>query len=383
VSTLTALRWQNATDFLVLTIAFYGLLRWAREARALRIAFGIAGLHAAALLALHFGLVVTSWVLNGLALTGVVLLIVVFQPEVRRTLMHLDSRLRLWTQSGPSRSSARTSIGEAVFSLARSRLGSLIVLVRRDSVTELTDDGIALDARISRELIESVFQKSSPLHDGALIIHGDRIIKANVVLPLTQRRDVPTMFGTRHRAAMGLAERSDAIVLVVSEQRGEVRVMRGRENWRVGDTVGLLGVLSSLETPTRTSLTRRALRLLTSDVRVKLAAAGLAAMVWSLWFLAAATTFRTVSVPIEFSNVPQGMDVSGQSATRLEIELRGSPWVMDTSSLTELIARFDLSHAKEGLQTLQVQPDTVELPPGTVIDRVSPKTVNVRVGPRH
>ncbi len=381
--TFTAFHWQSVTDFLVLTIAFYGLLRWAREARALRITFGIAGLHAAALIALHFDLVVTSWVLNGLALIGVVLLIVVFQPEVRRTLMHLDSRLRLWTQSVPSRSSARASIGEAVFSLARSRLGSLIVLVRQDSITELTDDGIALEARISRELIESVFQKSAPLHDGALIIQGNRIIKANVVLPLTQRRDVPTIFGTRHRAAMGLAERSDAIVLVVSEQRGEVRVMRGRENRRVSDTVELLEVLSSLETPTRTSLTRRSLRLLTADLRVKLAAAGLAAVVWSLSFLGAANTFRIVSVPIEFSNVPRGMDVSGQSATRLQIELRGSPWIMDTSGLTDLIARFDLSHAKEGLQTLQVQPDTVELPPGTVIDQVSPDTVNVHVVPRH
>jgi hypothetical protein len=274
-------------------------------------------------------------------------------------------------------------MGEAVFSLARSHVGSLIVLVRKDSVTELTDDGIVIEAHISRELIESIFQKSSPLHDGALIIHGDRIIKANVVLPLTQRRDVPTTFGTRHRAAMGLAERSDAIILVVSEQRGEVRVMRARENRPVRDTAELLEILSSLETPDKTSLVRRSLRLLTSDLRVKFAAAGLAALVWSISFLAAATTFRIVSVPIEFSNVPRGMDVSGQSANRLQIELRGSPWVMDTSSLTELIARFDLSHAKEGLQTLQVQPDTVELPPGTVIDQVSPETVNVRVVPRH
>jgi uncharacterized protein (TIGR00159 family) len=380
---LTTLRWQNATDFLVLTIAFYGLIRWAREARALRIALGIAGLHAGALLVLHFGLVVTSWVLNGLALIAVVLLIVVFQPELRRTLMRLDSRLRLWTQSRPGLSSTCASMGEAVFSLARSHVGSLIVLVRKDSVTELTDDGIVIEAHISRELIESIFQKSSPLHDGALIIHGDRIIKANVVLPLTQRRDVPTTFGTRHRAAMGLAERSDAIILVVSEQRGEVRVMRARENRPVRDTAELLEILSSLERPAKTSLVGRSLRLLTSDLRVKFAAAGLAALVWSISFLAAATTFRIVSVPIEFSNVPRGMDVSGQSANRLQIELRGSPWVMDTSSLTELIARFDLSHAKEGLQTLQVQPDTVELPPGTVIDQVSPETVNVRVAPRH
>ena len=383
MSTLTALRWQNATDFLVLTIAFYGLIRWAREARALRIAFGIAGLRAAALLALHFGLVVTSWVLNGLALIAVVLLIVVFQPELRRTLMRLDSRLRLWTQSRPGLSSACTPMSEAVFSLARSHLGSLIVLVRKDSVTELTDDGIVLGAHISRELIESVFQKSSPLHDGALIIQGDRVIKANVVLPLTQRRDVPTMFGTRHRAAMGLAERSDAIVLVVSEQRGEVRAMRARENRPVRDTAELLEILSSLETPTRTSLARRSLRLLTSDLRIKLASAGLAALIWSVSFLAAATTVRIVNVPIEFSNVPRGMDVSEQSATRLQIEIRGGAWIMDTSSVTELIARFDLSHAKEGLQTLHIRPDTVDLPPGTVIERVSPETVNVRVVPLH
>ncbi len=131
------------------------------------------------------------------------------------------------------------------------------------------------------------------------------------------------------------------------------------------------------------SLARRSVRLLTANLRVRLASAGLAALIWSLSFLAAGTTVRIVSVPIEFSDVPRGMDVSEQSATRLQIEIRGSAWVMDTSNLTELIARFDLSHAKEGPQTLHVQTDTVDLPPGTVIERVSPETVHVSVVRRH
>ncbi|MCL4851501.1 MAG: diadenylate cyclase, partial [Bryobacteraceae bacterium] len=106
------------------------------------------------------------------------------------------------------------------FRLAAEKTGALLVLVRNDSITELMDGTIELAANISPEILEAIFQKNSPLHDGAAVIDGDQIVYANAVLPLTQRADLPVMYGTRHRAAMGLTELSDAIVIAVSEERG-------------------------------------------------------------------------------------------------------------------------------------------------------------------
>lgn len=374
-----SLRWQDIVDFLVLATAFYGLIRWASRARALRLALGIAGLRAAALLALHFNLMITSWVFNGTALIAVVVLVLVFQAELRRTLMRLDSRMRLLVPSASGLKPAYDALGEAAFALARRRLGALIVLVRRDSIDELTDGGIALGAEISQELVEAVFERASPLHDGALTVVGDRIAKAGVVLPLTLRSDVPTMYGTRHRAAMGIAERSDALVVVVSEERGEVRVMHGRHNELVENSRRLADMLASLQEPRKSPLATTLRRALTAHAGAKLAAVGLAALVWGTSFLAAGTAERIVTIPVEFSNVPEGMGVSELSTPKLAIELRGAPWLLDSIDLTRLISRFDLSAAKPGRQTLRVGPDTVSLPPGIVMERVWPEWISFRL----
>lgn len=219
---LTFARWQTVVDFLFLAVAFYVMLRWARSARALRIALGIVGLHALALLARQLDLVVTSWLLDFLSILAVVLLLLVFQPELRRVFMGLDSALRRFPRVRSASMQNNQEIAEACFDLAPARVGALIVIVGRDSIGELLEGGVSLGADISSKLLKAIFQKESPLHDGAVIIEKDRISKANVVLPLTHRPDVPAFYGTRHRAAMGLAERCDALVMAVSEERGQV-----------------------------------------------------------------------------------------------------------------------------------------------------------------
>ena len=221
------IRWQSAVDFFVLAIAIYLLLRWSREARALRVALGILAVRVGALLARQLGLPITGWVLDGATIVALLSLVVVFQPELRRALMRLDFPHRLRHREQMPAVSAVTA---AAWSLAKSRCGALIVIVRRDAIAELVTTGIAVGGRVSAELLGAVFQKGGPVHDGAAIIEGDVITQVGAVLPLTQRPDVPEQYGTRHRAGMGLAERSDAVVVVSSEERGEVTVMsRHRE----------------------------------------------------------------------------------------------------------------------------------------------------------
>src|ERR1700733_6894093 len=188
---LSVFRWQSVADFLVLAVAFYALLRWARSARAMRIALGVVGLHALALLARHLDLVVTSWVLDAAAILAVLVLLLIFQPELRRAFMRLDSALKRCTRPDKTGNQTIRSIGSSSFALAQGHVGALLVVVRRDTISELLDGGVTIGAAITPELLEAIFQKTSPLHDGAVIIEGDRLTRANAVLPLTQRRDVP------------------------------------------------------------------------------------------------------------------------------------------------------------------------------------------------
>jgi uncharacterized protein (TIGR00159 family) len=374
---VSLIRWQIAVDFLVLTVALYALLRWASSARGLRIALAVVGLHALALLAQRLDLVVTSWVLDGSALLAIALLLLIFQPELRRAFMQLDSALQHWPKEPAALSERNRVIARAAFDLARNRIGALIVMIRRDSIVELTEGGVVLDAAIAPELLIAIFQKVSPLHDGAVIVDGDHLSKAGVVLPLTQRQDVPGRYGTRHRAGMGLAERCDALVTVVSEERGEVTLMQERNVQPIENPEELTAALEELQGPSRKNALALFGRFFLTDLRLKLTALGLAGLIWSMSFLASGSTIRRVTVPIEFSNVPAGMEVSDQSADSLEVQVRGSPWIMDSVSMGNLIARFDLNNLGPGHHALALAPGTLELPPGIVVDKLTPGTVRV------
>ena len=229
------------------------------------------------------------------------------------------------------------------------------------------------------QLLKAIFQKASPLHDGAVIIDGDQAVKAGAVLPLTQRQNIASFYGTRHRAGMGLAERCDSLVIVVSEERGEVSLMLGRDIHLQASREQLLQALEDLRSSDRQTPTNRVFRIVFANIRLKLGAVGLAGVIWAMSFLAAGTTIRSVAVPIEFSDVPPGMEISEQSADNLEVQLRGSPWVIDSISLEGLVARFDLGLSHSGWNTLQLVPGTLDLPPGIVVERVTPGRIRVRI----
>jgi diadenylate cyclase len=372
-------RWQSDIDFLVLTAAFYALLRWAKSARAFRIALGVVGVHALALLASRLDLVITSWVLDGVAVLAVILLLLVFQPELRGAFMHLDRALQYWPRPHSAVLKSNLTIADAAFDMARDRLGALIVIVRRDSIAELLEGGVTLEAEISSELLQAVFQKTSPLHDGAVIVDGDRAIRAGVVLPLTHRQDLPSFYGTRHRAGMGLAERCDALVAVVSEERGEVTLMLGPEMRPQAQREQFLQSLEELRSLEHKNSTHRFYRTWFANIKLKLGAVGLAGVFWAMSFLAAGTTIRTVIIPIEFSHVPAGLQIADQSTDTLEVQLRGSPWVIDSVSSDRLIGRFDLSSVRPGWNSLQLPPGSLDLPPGVVVDRVTPSNIRVQI----
>jgi diadenylate cyclase len=378
---LAPFRWQSVVDFLVLAAAFYAVLRWAKQARAVRIALGIIGLHVAALVARHYDLMITSWVLTATGFVAIAVLLILFQPELRHAVMRLDTLVRGRASSRAGLDPVYRAMSEAAFDLAAARTGALMVVVRRDSIAELVQGGIALGAAVSRELLEAIFQKPSPLHDGAAIISGGAVMAANAVLPLTQRPDVPRYFGTRHRAALGLAERSDALVVAVSEERGTVMLAEagGFEIIHTPrELAEILGRLRSAPQGGRRAWLRRAIA---DNFRVKLAAVGLAAVVWAATMIGGGATIRTVSVPVEFSNVPPGLVVASQSASEVSLQFRGNSWLINSAGLDQLVARFSLRGARPGAVRLKVASKNFNLPSGIKLVRSSPEAITVQVEP--
>lgn len=221
---------RDILDILIVAVVFYRLFLMLKETRGEQLMKGIIILFLFAKITgsdlVRFYTI--NWLLEELLNLGAIAIIIVFQPELRRALENLG-RSNVWKQD--FRSSGETSterdvdeIVRACLSLSRQKIGALIVFEKKTGLGEIIETGTAIDASISMELLINIFIPNTPLHDGALIIRDDRIIAAACILPLTENKDLPRELGTRHRAAIGVTERSDAISLIVSEETGAISI---------------------------------------------------------------------------------------------------------------------------------------------------------------
>ncbi|MSP16488.1 MAG: TIGR00159 family protein [Myxococcales bacterium] len=210
-------------DLAIVCFALHRVLLLVRGTRAAQIAAGLALVGIVLLIGRALELKLLSRVLDHFMTHAVVLVIVVFQPEVRRGLMRLGQRL-IATGRGSEETHLFEEIVGAVEHLSRARVGALLVLEREGDLSEIVEGGETLDARISKELLVALFSPSphNALHDGAVVVKHLRVLRAGALLPLSGNPDLDRRLGTRHRAALGVTEESDAVAVVVSEERGEI-----------------------------------------------------------------------------------------------------------------------------------------------------------------
>jgi diadenylate cyclase len=225
--------WTSVLDILLVAIVIYWLFILIRGTRAVRIVIGLSILYFVYLGARAADLRLLSTLLQTGAVVGLFAIVVVFQPELRRALEQIGrfgsfNRFFVSSDVAAAEGVAR-EISRAARLLAGSRHGALIVLERETGLADLAESGVLLHADLRAELLATLFYHGTALHDGAVIISGDRILAAGVLLPLSQNVLDSERYGTRHRAAIGISEQSDAIVVVVSEETGSISlVMRGR-----------------------------------------------------------------------------------------------------------------------------------------------------------
>ena len=224
-------------DIILVALIMYWIYRMTKGTNAPYILSGIIAVYLLWVVVRTLNMELLSTILGQLISVGAIALIIVFQPELRRFLQmigmrqkHFNFITRIFSTGEDTVETNISPIVTACREMADSKTGALIVIGQQSDLSLIIDGGIALDAKISAPLVRNIFFKNSPLHDGAIVIEGDRIMAARCILPVTQS-DVPKSFGTRHRAAIGMSEISDAIILVVSEETGSISIANnGRIN---------------------------------------------------------------------------------------------------------------------------------------------------------
>ncbi len=245
LSFLSSVKVKDIIDIIIISFLVYKILILLKGTRAAYMLITIMLIVILLGFSEWLGLQVTSWVLNNLSGYLLIVLVVIFQPEIRRALAFIGES-NFFEKKVPLNSSILDILVRSTNILANRQLGALIVIERNTKLNPYFSAGQYIDSEISKDIIISLFIPYSPLHDGAVIISGSRLAYAATILPLTEKEDLPSDFGTRHRAAIGITEETDAVAIVVSEERGAISVAHNGKIYSDLDANSLTDILESI-----------------------------------------------------------------------------------------------------------------------------------------
>jgi len=371
---LRAARWQDFLDIALNSYILFRLYVLFRGTSAFRVLVGIAIFWISQKLALSLDLVVTSWVIQGITLVAAVIIVVIFRNEIRSVLQAKNLKSILWGFPKSAEGAPSEVIAEALFELAKSRTGALLILPGKGDLSEAVHSGIPWKGLLSKEMIMTVFFRDNPVHDGAALIRGRQIDEVGVILPLSHRDDLPSFYGTRHRAALGLAERSDALVLAVSEERGVVSAARSSQMQEVKSKQELLNIIEKHAGATAPwGRTRK------DKVELGLAALLSVFLITAVWstFTRGVDTVVSMDTPVEYMNRPPGMEILDTSANAVHLEISGSITLLRRIQPEQVSVKLDLSKGAPGSNQFPITPESVSLPPGVFLKDVKPQVVEV------
>ncbi|MCU0693678.1 MAG: diadenylate cyclase [Polyangiaceae bacterium] len=377
-SVRSQLRLADVVDVLVVTVVLYGAIAWFRTAQSRFVLAGLSMLAAlyfvARVLELHLTLVLFQ---AGITV-ALLALVVIFQEDMRRVFERIGTSGPLPPRAA-DKSDAADLLVEALATLTRSRTGALVVLKGREPLDRHVTGGIRLDGKLSAPLLCSIFDTSSAGHDGAVIIQDGRVQAFGVHLPLSNRVTGQEPFGTRHTAALGLSERSDAQVLVVSEERGKVSIAQNGKldvvegaaelKWRV------TAFLAALSPRPRASRWKRAL---SRNVGAKLLALGIATGTWlAVVGYQGEVEARTFTVPVTFRDLPAGVMLDQPRPTDVLVTVAGPGRAFDRLDPTSIVVAMNVNELHAGPQVVPIRGSDLNLPSNLTVHRVVPDAVTV------
>jgi len=376
---LHVFRWQDALDILILTYIFYRLYLWLRKKKALRMILAILALPLFYILAKWIDLPLSVWGLQNLWPVILIVLVVIFQEEIREVLGNVSLPSFFFGRSEKLTSEAIDRIVEAAFQMAERRIGGLIVFQKGDDLDELIQEKTDVDAEINEDLLISIFSPQSPLHDGAVVVQGDRIRHAAALLPLCKSTSLPKEWGTRHRAGVGITEVSDAECMIISEERGEV----------------LLACKGTLQKKERREDLRQALvdvapvqekkngekkwsKKLLKDLPRKALFLFLVCLLW-VFVIGLRQGEVGFNIPIEYYSIPQNLAIAGEPPKELNVRLKGSQRLLLSLKPDQLRVRIDLSSAHKGSNQISLSETNIDVGPGISVSNFYPRNIRLQL----
>jgi uncharacterized protein (TIGR00159 family) len=370
------IRIQDLADILIMTFLLYQLYSWFRKTRAIQVLLGLGVVTLIYFVTRFLDLYMTSWILQELGTVLIILIIVVFQTEIRQALYRFSLLRNFYDPGGKEQHSHFQQIAETLFHFAEKRTGALLVFKRSENLAELMLNGVRLDCEITPQILETIFAVNTPLHDGAVLIKNDRIALASCHLPLSSNSEIPQHYGTRHRAALGLSERTDAIVIVVSEERGEVLLAESGEFTTLPTPKDLVSALeerfrSAGESP-RISVRQK----LFSNLLPKTA---LLLVVTAFWALITARQgqITIVTAPVRLHGLSDELVLVRSFPEEVEVQLKSFSSLTPIPAKLDLTANVDMSQAREGAASVRIRNSDFPLPSGMAVASVNPSAIKV------
>jgi diadenylate cyclase len=371
----SSIRWQDIVDILLTSYILFRLYILFRGTNVFRVLIGIAILWFFQKIASLLGLIVTSWSIQGFTGVATIIIIVIFRNEIRSVLQTKNYRALLWEFPKKGIDTPVETIVDSVFELSKKGTGALIVLSGKEDISETVHSGIKWEGLVSKEMLMSIFWHDNPVHDGAAVVQGDHITQVGSILPLSRRKDLPSYYGTRHRAALGLAEITDCLVIAVSEERNDIVAAKGSNFYQIRKKAELTGLLNEhvgIHPEQFDYLKRQKLEFATAAVVSVLSIA-------AIWFsfTRGVDTLITVEAPLEYMNRSQDMEILDTSVNTVLLDLSGSSRLLDNIGPNQVKVTVDLSEGSVGRNTFPIPAEKISLPPGVFLRNVRPPSVDV------
>ncbi len=374
-----ALDWKSLLDILFITMALFFAYNTLNRLKTWKILFGIFLLVITLMLAQILELTGVRWIYSNLSNVALLGSIVVFQPEIRKMFERVAS-LRGGRLAG-KRADSSDLIAEAAFAMGCIRQGALLVLPGKEPVEPWLAGGIALNGELSVPILMSIFDHHSAGHDGAVTIENGRIGRFALRLPLSESEDLKECYGTRHHAAMGLCEVTDALVIAVSEERGSVSVFQnGKAEWVQTDAQLRQKIFSHGQRLASFKSTGAGQQSRWARVAEVAFGVTVACMIWATIIISQGEIIQKgLTVPVTFTGLPSDLTLVDDKLGQVNLLLGGAKSELDAVKPSQISVKIDLSHADRGRHRYLITQDNVKLPAGIKLLGAEPSLVSARL----
>ena len=379
--TLSLIEPKDFLDVLIVSGLIYVVMIFVRQTRTYFVFYALALLAGIYLLSTRFDLGLTRQILQPFLTFSFFLLAIIFQRDLRRFFdwFFLSGRQLVWERKKALSNEVSISVTKAIGIMAQNKIGALIVFPGDFPIDSLVEGGWGLDGRISSTLLLSIFDHHSPGHDGAVIIENNRLRRFGVHLPLAENYQGFHQAGTRHRAGVGITERSDALVIIVSEERGEISVAEAGQMRKIASSDELTPIIADHLKDSLHLTTGFWHTFITRNTWMKLAAVVLAGFFWFILAFSGGTVTQTVVVPIETRLLANDLQVEQVLPQNVQVTVTGSDRDLRNFDTSQIKAIIDLNKVDAGWQEFPVTKDNLSYPSYLNLVKVSPSVVKITI----